>query len=94
METAKELLGIDWPDDEMKVFTMIRNFDESGVSGTGRVLDGVEFPNGSIVVCWRGEHSSIAIYRDFSEFKAVHIDPHPKNETMIKWRYLDDPEEE
>jgi hypothetical protein len=31
---------------------MIRNFDESNISGTGMVLEGAIFSNGSTVVYW------------------------------------------
>lgn len=31
--------------DEPKLFTVTRKSDESGVSGTGRILDGVVFHN-------------------------------------------------
>jgi hypothetical protein len=40
---------------EPRLFTMIRKNDESHVSGTGRVLDGVVFHNGKVVICWRSE---------------------------------------
>lgn len=36
-----------------RVFYMTRGSDESNVSGVGRVLDGVEFHNGQVVICWR-----------------------------------------
>ena len=74
---------------EPKLFTMIRKFDESHVSGTGRVLDGVVFPNGKVVICWRknekGGHPSLGIYDSFEAFQFIHIDSHPTNETEIIW---------
>jgi len=33
----------------MKTFDMVRNADESGVSGTGKVLEGVVFHDGTTV---------------------------------------------
>jgi hypothetical protein len=74
---------------EPRLFTMIRKSDESHVSGTGRVLDGVIFHNGRVVICWRSQeknrHSSMGIYDSFEIFKSIHIDPHPTNQTEIVW---------
>jgi hypothetical protein len=68
---------------------MIRKQDESHVSGTGRVLDGVVFHNGKVVVCWRTEnkhgYTSVGMYDSFEAFKFIHIDSHPHNETEIVW---------
>ena len=75
-----------------KLFTMYRHIDESGVSGTGRVLDGVIFHTGQVVVCWRTDInqqqpdlSSIAIYPSWDSFIKVHVDPHPSQATEIKF---------
>jgi hypothetical protein len=70
---------------EARLFTMVRNNDETGVSGTGVVLDGVEFPNGMVAVCWRSKTPSVTTFRSFVEFKHVHIDAHPSNDTEIHW---------
>lgn len=78
---------------EPKLFTMYRNLnDESNVSGTGRVLDGMVGHNGKVVVIWRTDKdarkhgfSSIGVYDSFENFKAVHIDSHPSNGTVIKF---------
>jgi hypothetical protein len=65
---------------------MIREQDESGVSGTGHVLDGVIFPwTGKVVVNWRTENSSISIYDSWNTFVNIHIVPHPLNNTHIEW---------
>ena len=68
----------------MKYFKVIRVSDESGVSGIGHVLDGVVFNDGTTVIKWLTEMSSIAIYKNFEEFKAIHIDSHPTNESRIE----------
>ena len=72
-----------------KLFYMIRNNDESGVSGTGKVLEGVIFSSGKVAVCWDGDTNvhSVAVYDTFEEFKKVHIDAHPDNKTEIKYLY-------
>lgn len=75
--------------DEPKLFTMIRKNDESHISGTGRVLDGIVFHNGKVAICWRTEHkhghTGIGLYDSFEAFKFIHIDSHPTNETEIIW---------
>jgi len=77
---------------EPKLFTLVRNRDESGVSGTGRVLDGVLFHTGQVIICWRTDidasrhgYSSLGIYPSWEAFKHIHIDSHPGNFTEIKW---------
>lgn len=63
------------------LFYLIRKKDPTGISGTGKVLDGVIFSNGQVVVCWReadessnpNAHSSIGIYNSFDDFKDIHV---------------------
>ncbi len=72
-----------------RLFTMIRTRDESQISGTGRVLDGVLFHNGKVVICWRTDtkhgYSSIGVYDSWAAFQFIHIDSHPTNGTKILW---------
>lgn len=77
---------------EPRLFTLIRHVDESGVSGTGRVLDGVIFHTGQVVVCWRSDanddkpgYSSLAIYPSWEAFLHVHVRPHPAGATEIRY---------
>ncbi|MCB2380325.1 hypothetical protein LGH70_22225 [Hymenobacter sp. BT635] len=78
------------PSTNPQLFTLIRNADETGISGTGRVLDGVIFHTGQVVVCWRSDlntekpgYSSLVIYGSWEAFKAIHIDPHPAEQTQV-----------
>jgi hypothetical protein len=73
-----------------RTFSMVRNFDESGVSGIGKVLDGVIFPCGKVAVCWdpvnpTGNESvnSVAVFDTFEAFLNIHVDAHPDNGTDI-----------
>ena len=68
----------------MRVFTIIRQADESGVSGTGRVLDGIVFDDGTTVVRWRTATASTAIYKTYEDFYYIHIESHPDNLTIIE----------
>ncbi|MBO6571226.1 MAG: hypothetical protein JJ958_02170 [Balneola sp.] len=76
---------------EPRLFSLIRKKDESGISGTGRVLDGVLFHNGQVVICWRSDvniengSSSLGVYPTWEAFESIHINPHPDNRTEIKW---------
>jgi len=73
-----------------RVFTLIRHVDESGISGKGRVLDGVIFHTGQVVVCWRStpdsdksDYSSIAIYPSWGAFLRIHVNSHPSGANEI-----------
>jgi hypothetical protein len=77
---------------EPRLFYLVRHVDQSGVSGTGRVLDGVVFHTGQVVVCWRSDtrpdspgYSSIAIYASWEAFLYVHVRPHPAGATEIQF---------
>ena len=69
----------------MKAFKMIRKADESGVSGIGKVLEGIVFSDGQTVIKWcvKDKPNSIAIYPTYEAFKLIHIDSHPTNETEV-----------
>ena len=56
----------------MRRFYLEREVDESGVSGTGRIAEGVEFDTGDCVLCWLTATSSIGIYRNIKAVKAIH----------------------
>ena len=77
---------------EPRRFAMIRESDESGVSGTGRVLDGIVWHNGWVSVCWRTdvnqEHgfTSVGFYPTWEAFEGIHIGSHPGNDTKIEWQ--------
>lgn len=80
------------PTDEPQLFTLIRHSDETGISGIGRILDGVIFHTGQVIVCWRTDlsieqkgFSSLAIYASWEAFKHIHIDAHPPAQTEIKF---------
>lgn len=68
---------------EPRLFSMVRNADESGVSGTGRVLDGVLWPDGTVVVRWRTATPSDGGFDSWTHFHSVHVCAHPTNETEL-----------
>lgn len=69
----------------IRTFTVCRQSDETGVSGDGIVIEGIELATGQAVVhwLWPRPRGSIAIFDSFSDFVKVHIAPHPKNGTII-----------
>lgn len=69
----------------MRTFEMIRGNDESGVSGTGKVLEGVVFSDGPCVVRWVTELNgrSEARYDSFASFVDIHINSHASNKTKV-----------
>ncbi len=56
----------------MKLFVLKRTEDESGVSGTGIVAEGVQFTNGKCALSWLSEHTSVALYYDIAMLEAIH----------------------
>lgn len=55
-----------------RLFSLVRDVDETGVSGTGHVADGVQFPNGKCAVCWRTATTSTAIYDSIADVEKIH----------------------
>jgi hypothetical protein len=54
-------------------FYLDRQTDVSGTSGTGAVVEGVEFSDGSCAVRWRTTpHSSLCIYRSIEAVVYIH----------------------
>lgn len=56
----------------MRRFQLHRKEDESGVSGTGIVAEGVEFENGKCAVSWCSQYSSVAVYDSISVVSRIH----------------------
>lgn len=63
-------------------FTLRRDVDHTGVSGTGTVADGVEFPDGTVAVRWRGEHVSTVVWASLAD--ALHVHGHG-GATHVVW---------
>jgi hypothetical protein len=69
----------------MRQFVMSRDFDVSGVSGTGVVLEGVLFSTGVVVVHWLTPppRGSISVWDSLDQFLSIHVQPHPSNRTVL-----------
>ncbi len=53
-------------------FHLLRIRDVSGVSGTGIVANGVEWPDGTVTVRWRGVRPSTVNWNSMGDVKAIH----------------------
>jgi len=86
-ETLKPKPSIKLAPRGIDTFTVCRQSDESGISGTGVVIEGVEYATGQVVLHWLTPFpkGSIAIFESIEDFKRVHVNPHPTNKTIITW---------
>lgn len=53
-------------------FDLVRLSDATGISGTGKVAEGVVFGDGTAVMRWLTAHRSTAIYESAREVLAIH----------------------
>jgi len=69
----------------IRTFTVHRQNDETGVSGTGVIIEGVLYATGQVVLHWLlpSPKGSIAIFESMGDFVGTHIGPHPANITTI-----------
>lgn len=61
----------------MKEFHLQRNEDESGVSGTGKVAEGVIFSDGKVAMSWLEDKtdvdaSSVGVYDSIEDVRKIH----------------------
>ena len=56
----------------MNTFELHRDADETGISGTGIVAQGVEFDDGTCVIRWLTATRSTATYGSMDDLRAIH----------------------
>lgn len=56
----------------MRRFLLYRIEDESGVSGTGLVAEGVQFTGGKCVLFWVTTYKSIGVYDNLEQLEKIH----------------------
>jgi len=59
-------------EEPMRRFHFNRVEDASGISGTGRVAEGVLFDNGLVALTWNSVHKCVNVYTSLAEMMAVH----------------------
>lgn len=74
INSIKQYLVDDWNSATPpgRVFDLIRMHDGTGVSGDGRVAEGVEFENGKVAMCWLSATSSVCVYDSIDHVRAIH----------------------
>lgn len=56
----------------MRRFYLQRHEDETGVSGIGRVAEGVIFSNGKVALTWLTDYTSVAVYDTIEAVRVIH----------------------
>lgn len=57
---------------EMRRFVLVRDEDETGISGTGLVAFGVMFPDRVAVTRWNSDVAQTCVWQTMEEVEAVH----------------------
>lgn len=68
----------------MRRFYLLRDVDETGISGTGKVAEGVQFSDGRVALRWvaHDEWRSTVIWDGIADVWAIHGH---QGQTRIKW---------
>ncbi len=66
----------------MRRFHLQRDIDSTGVSGTGRVAEGVMFTSGRVAMTWLSPYTAVNVYDNMEVVEALH--GHSGN-TKIVW---------
>lgn len=69
--------------DTMRRFYLKRLEDESGVSGSGRVAEGIEFSDGTCTINWLTHTACHGIYKNIKQLIAIHGHG---GKTVIEWK--------
>ena len=55
-----------------KQFHLVRTSDISGISGVGTVVEGIQFSDGSCVLRWLSDASSVGCYKSIEDVVLIH----------------------
>ncbi len=80
---AKMEMLIEMQPSGMTSFEFFRGGDETGVSGTGKVLEGIVYSDGSVGIHWTVDLWSVTFFQDWATFVKIHIGSHPNNDGRI-----------
>ena len=69
----------------IRSFTVCRQYDETGISGEGVIIEGIVVASGHCIIHWLfpPPRGGIAIFDSLEDFLKVHVKPHPENKTII-----------
>lgn len=65
-----------------KQFRLVRDVDESGVSGAGHVVDGIVWADGTVCLRWRTRDRSTSMYDSIDAVRAIHGHD---GKTRVEW---------
>lgn len=68
--TAKEVNPLQ--DSRSRRFVLRRDDDETGISGTGVVAEGIEFSTGWCALSWMTNAHSVGVYPNIKELERIH----------------------
>jgi hypothetical protein len=68
----------------LRLFRIKRIKDGKNISGTGKVIEGVQFDNGQVVIHWKTRYPSLGIFNSMEDFVQVHAKPFFK-ENEFEW---------
>lgn len=67
----------------MRSFTLYRIEDETGISGTGTVAEGIQFSDGRVVMRWMvGHNGSTVLFDNIEGVEAIHGHG---GKTIVRW---------
>jgi hypothetical protein len=69
--------------DSMRRFYLKRIEDESGVSGSGVVAEGIEFSDGSCALNWLTHTACHGIYKNIKQLELIHGHG---GKTVVEWK--------
>jgi hypothetical protein len=69
----------------MRLFELHRDVDETGISGTGVVAQGVEFDDGTVAMKWLGDWPTSVVFHDRGAEALEHVHGHG-GKTRVVWQ--------
>jgi len=66
----------------MNCFSLVRKEDITGISGVGKVAQGIQFDSGRCVIEWLTSVNSISVYQSIDDVIAIHGH---NGATVIEW---------
>lgn len=66
----------------MRRFHLKRLEDETGISGTGIVTNGIQFDDGTVVMSWNTDTTFVAVYRNMEDVITIHGH---NGKTVVEW---------
>jgi hypothetical protein len=72
------------PDQKPRRFVLVRDEDETGVSGTGIVAEGIRFSSGAVALQWTTDWPTSVVFHERGIESVEHVHGH-NGKTRIEW---------